>query len=124
MAVVVLLDDDPFVRDMAKEMLASAGHEVRPFGFASEAMEYMSTGPTDVLVTDIKLRGPIDGWAVAEAARRRSPEIPVIYITGYYDPREGERMVDGARLLRKPFFMKQLESAFDEVTAGRQSSQG
>ena len=54
----------------------------------------------DFLITDIRLPGAVDGWAVAEAARRRNPLLPVIYVSA--NPIDAARQVRGSAFLGKP----------------------
>jgi CheY-like chemotaxis protein len=37
----------------------------------------------DVLITDVKLPGSVDGWQIAERCREHAPELPAIYATGF-----------------------------------------
>lgn len=55
----------------------------------------------DLLVTDIRLPGPADGWTVAEEARRLRPDLPVIYVTGY--AAQSHREVPGSVIIPKPY---------------------
>ena len=63
---------------------------------------FSSANPSfDVLFTDIRMPGSVDGWGVAEAARRRTPEIKVIYATGLAD---ADRPIgDGEWRFQKPY---------------------
>lgn len=60
-----------------------------------------SIGEIDLLVTDIRLPGKVDGWAVAEEARRLRADLPVIYVTGYSG--QVTREVQGSVLIAKPY---------------------
>ena len=55
----------------------------------------------DILFTDIRLPGSLDGWEVARVARRARAALPVIYATGYTVDRMAE--VPGAIFLHKPY---------------------
>ena len=55
----------------------------------------------DILFTDIRLPGSLDGWEVARVARRARTALPVIYATGYTVDRMAE--VPGAIFLHKPY---------------------
>ena len=80
---VLVVEDDPFVREMAVAGLEDAGFEVIEAASGGEALELLQAGITlDALLTDIRLPGA-DGWAVAKAYRERFPDLPVLYVTGY-----------------------------------------
>jgi CheY-like chemotaxis protein len=68
----------------------------------------------DVLVTDIKLPGQMDGWQIAEQCRERDPELPVIYATGFSPVRA--RPVPGSLSLRKPFSPDEIVQAVRQLT--------
>ena len=66
-----------------------------------EALDWCKRHVADVLVTDVKLPGNIDGWQIAERCRESDPELPVIYATGYSPATP--RPVPGSRILNKPY---------------------
>jgi len=55
----------------------------------------------DVLFTDIRLPGDLDGWRLAATAREAKPELPVIYASGYVV--EKGAAVPGSIFLKKPY---------------------
>ena len=77
---------------------------------ALTVLEAKSTGFA-VLITDIRVGPPPDGWAVAHAAREANPAIGVIYITG--DSMEDWRAngVPDSVLITKPFVPAQIVAA-------------
>jgi CheY-like chemotaxis protein len=56
--------------------------------------------PIDLLVTDIRLPGPINGWDIAERYRELYGDVRVIYCSG--NPAAPERLVNGSIFLPKP----------------------
>ena len=66
------------------------------------ALSIIESGQTvDVLFTDMRLPGELDGWQLAATAREAKPELPVIYATGYTVDREAA--VPGSVFLKKPY---------------------
>ena len=57
----------------------------------------------DLLFTDIRFPGKLDGWAIAALVRRSRPGLPVIYATGF--SAEQPELVPGGKLFRKPYRM-------------------
>jgi len=55
----------------------------------------------DVLFTDIRLPGELDGWRLAAMAHEAKPGLPVIYVTGYNVNRDAA--VPGSVFLKKPY---------------------
>jgi CheY-like chemotaxis protein len=102
---VLVVEDDPFVREMAVTGLENAGFVVTEAASGGEALNFLHAGiAVDALLTDIRLPGA-DGWTVAKAYRERFPNLPVLYVTGY-----AERMqpVPGGIILSKPYRMAQV----------------
>jgi CheY-like chemotaxis protein len=102
---VLVVEDDPFVREMAVAGLEEAGFEVTEAAGGREALDLLQAGiAVDALLTDIRLP-EADGWVVAKAYRERFPDLPVLYMTGY-----AERMqpVPGGIILAKPYRMAQV----------------
>jgi CheY-like chemotaxis protein len=80
---VLVVEDDPFVRDMAVTMLEDAGYEVIEVARGGQALTLLQAGiAVDALLTDIRIPEP-NGWEVAKAYRERFPDLPVLYVTGY-----------------------------------------
>jgi CheY-like chemotaxis protein len=99
---VLVVEDDPFVREMAVTGLGDAGFVVIEAASGRQALEFLQAGISiDALVTDIRLPGA-NGWAVARAYRERFPNLPVLYVTGYA---EQMQPVPGGIIISKPYRM-------------------
>jgi CheY-like chemotaxis protein len=97
-----VVEDEILLSEMVTEELEEAGFHVLSAFTGEEALTYLGGPDTiDLLFTDIRLPGGIDGWRVAEAARRLRPGLPVIYVTGYSV--EQPRTVSGSRFMTKPY---------------------
>jgi CheY-like chemotaxis protein len=80
---ILVVEDDPFVREMAVAGLEDAGFEAIEAASGGEALRLLQAGiAVDALLTDIRLP-EANGWAVARAYRERFPDLPVLYVTGY-----------------------------------------
>jgi two-component system, cell cycle sensor histidine kinase and response regulator CckA len=83
-AVVLLVEDEEFVREMASGILESAGHHVFQASNAAEAMglflRYRKI--INLLITDVVLPGK-SGHHLAEEVRVLSPELKIMFISGY-----------------------------------------
>jgi PAS domain S-box-containing protein len=111
---ILLVDDEPQVRELAARTLRGHGYSVVAVSDGEEACRWLERGePVDVLVTDVvmpRMQGP----ALAERVRRDRPDVRVLLITGYT-----ERTIDfsllGAGLLQKPFTPGSLLRAVREM---------
>jgi two-component system cell cycle sensor histidine kinase/response regulator CckA len=117
---VLLVEDDPDLRDMAEETLVSIGLEVTSTGTAEEALEYLgSQGRFDVLVTDIMLPGS-SGIELVTKARESEPHLQVLYMTGHSGATGGARIPrQGDQVLRKPYRPDALRLRVAELIASR-----
>ncbi|HVB89735.1 MAG TPA: response regulator [Beijerinckiaceae bacterium] len=100
--IVLIVEDEPLVREIIVIELEEAGFEVLEAQTGEEAADAIERGTRiDLLFTDLRLPGALDGWDVAERARRRDAAMPVIYATGY--SQGDERRVPGSVFLTKPY---------------------
>ena len=76
------MDDEESIRDLLAKTLALAEYEVETAPDGRTAAERLRLGSYDLLVTDLKMPG-LDGLSLIREARRLSPSLPVIIITGF-----------------------------------------
>lgn len=98
---ILVVEDDALIREFVAEALRDEGFDVIQASTGEEALTWCKQRVADVLVTDIRLPGKIDGWQIAERCREHDPELPVIYATGF-SPVEA-RPVPGSVSLQKPY---------------------
>jgi excisionase family DNA binding protein len=79
---ILIVDDEPAVRDLLAKTLQSADYEVDTAPDGHTAIEYLDARGYDLLITDLRMPG-MDGLSVIREGRRRSAGLPVIVITGY-----------------------------------------
>ncbi len=101
--LLLLVEDDPLVRSTLAEALTGAGFEVLEAETAEAALDMVAQrDDLSVLFTDINLPGA-DGFALARAARRLRPKLPVVYASGRFREPDARRALPGAAFLAKPF---------------------
>jgi CheY-like chemotaxis protein len=105
---ILVVEDDPFIREMAMTGLEDAGYEAIEAASGGEALRLLHAGiAVDALLTDIRMP-EANGWEVARAYRERFPDLPVLYVTGYA---EQMQPVPGGIIISKPYRMSQVVSA-------------
>ncbi|HYE00825.1 MAG TPA: response regulator [Alphaproteobacteria bacterium] len=116
---VLVIEDEALVRDMIVEFLEESGFVVVAAETGEEGLRRLEAGTerVDLVFTDIRLPGAVDGWQLAERARTLRPGIPILYATGYSV--EQPRQVPGSRLLAKPYRLDAVLEALQELGAGR-----
>jgi CheY-like chemotaxis protein len=118
MLTVLVVDDEPDVRLIARLVLAAAGFEVREVESGEAALAELHGGRSpDVLLLDVRMPG-IDGWEVLRQLRSEPnlAELPVVVFTADLGARaEAKAHVDDAHLfVSKPF---QADELLDVVRA-------
>ena len=113
---VLLVEDEPAVRDVARDFLAAAGYRVLTAEDGERAMLVAAREATiDVLVTDIvmpKMRGP----ELARELLRWKPGVKVVYMSGYLEPGEADDdFLKDAFFLNKPFSRDELVNQVAEA---------
>jgi CheY-like chemotaxis protein len=101
---IVVADDDEMVRTYLVDVLDQAGYETLPASNGPAALDILvQRRDARALVTDIKM--PLmDGFTLAQQARRSRPDLGVVYVSGYVDDAETVRAaVPGSSFLTKPF---------------------
>lgn len=85
---VIVVEDEDFTRAMVAATLAARGFEIcLQTPSAREALKFASENPLDVAILDLHLgKGPT-GLDLAIALRKRSPQIGIVILTSYEDPR-------------------------------------
>jgi signal transduction histidine kinase/CheY-like chemotaxis protein len=113
---VLLVEDDEEVRALLIDVLNSHGLHVTPVGSAEEALVIEAQQPFDLLLTDIGLPGA-SGPELARQIRRRSPRLPVLFISGHSgDIFEDEGELESPRgFLQKPFSSRALVASLHEL---------
>jgi CheY-like chemotaxis protein len=116
---VLLVEDEPFIRDMTAEILRDEGFDVAEAWNGDEAVRLLDVSDIfHVLCTDVRMPGLLDGIEVAAYARTLYPAIPVLVVSGYAG-QLGERLrsfVPEAVFISKPYEPSQIVAAVRRLT--------
>ena len=115
--VILVIEDDPPIQIVVEDALTDGGFEPAIAPSGEEAVTLLKGGHTKyrALVTDINLRGRMDGWEVAKQAREIDPEFPILYITAANADQWPSHGVPNSILLTKPFAPAQLVTAVSQL---------
>jgi two-component system capsular synthesis sensor histidine kinase RcsC len=107
---VLVADDNDAVRDILSKTLSFWGYAVTPAVNGLEAGTLFLTGAYDLVITDLQM--PLmNGWELARLIKERSPNTPVMVVSGASDQMHWEktkiRCVDA--IILKPFRLKEIE---------------
>jgi CheY-like chemotaxis protein len=114
--VLLLVEDDAGIRELARKILVSAGVSVHDVADGSAALDLWAArkGEIDLVLTDLVLPGELSGRDIALVVLRDRPELPVLYMSGFADDGEEHPYLTLKNFLRKPFSpdaLRQLISA-------------
>jgi len=116
--LVLVVEDDPDVRDYTVEMVGSLGYSVLSASDGASALRLLdSNREVALLFTDVGLPGGMNGRQLAEQALRRRPRLKVLYTTGYARNaivHQG-RLDPGVEVLFKPFTYSDLATRIRRV---------
>ena len=119
-AVRVLVVDDEFVvRDFVSRILRQAGYQTETASDSGVALRIAEESPSlDLLVTDVKMPGA-SGADLARVLLRRNPHLKVLFLTGYADSLDQDRMTTSQQaILSKPCSIAQLLHAVSLILFG------
>lgn len=108
---ILVVDDDPSVREVVSAMLADAGYKVTAAASGEEglALLYDPSVKVEWLLVDFAMPG-MNGAAVAARAHELRPELPILIMSGYMD-QSGIRNAWSGPVLGKPFDLQTLQEA-------------
>jgi DNA-binding response OmpR family regulator len=115
---VLVIDDEPLIRDLFAEFLELLGYEADVAVDGREGLARFDPLVHEVVITDFLMPG-LTGLEVAAAIRARSLTTPILMISGSAEPRAEWRAAEaGLRFLHKPIGFAQFRAALAEVGWG------
>jgi len=121
-ALILVVDDEPDIRELIAINLEAAGHRVATAGNGAEALAAVKVEAPDVIFLDVMMPN-VDGWTVLDTLKSESDadlaSIPVFMVTGMAAPEHRVRGgIEGAvRYITKPFDPAKLVAAVADVLA-------
>jgi CheY-like chemotaxis protein len=121
-ARILIAEDEDSVRTLVSRALNEDGHQAIATADGAEALDELqrSGASIDLLLTDIRM--PVmDGLALALAAARDFPRLPILLMTGYADQRQRANGLEAliVDIVSKPFTLAELRLSIAAALAGR-----
>jgi CheY-like chemotaxis protein len=114
---LLVIDDEPAVRETSCELLRFLGYDVEAARDEADGLDRLARERFDLVVTDLHMPH-LDGWDVLKSARAIVPGMPVIILTGTGTDEDLERArAHGVRLLSKPLNLQALKAAVRDSLA-------
>jgi CheY-like chemotaxis protein len=120
MSVILIVEDDVFIRDMAESMIGDWGYDILSACDVPEALVHLKSGSAiDALFTDVDLNGQtLGGCDVARRGILLRPGLRVLYTTATRDPATMRaRFSPGTHFLPKPYTERQLDTSVQNLFA-------
>ena len=115
--VIVVIEDDYSIQGVVDDALIEGGFATDIFSSGEEALTLFRSGLKNykALVTDVALKGRLNGWEVAAQFREANPAFPVIYMSGAHADEWASKGVPNSIMLAKPFAPAQLVTAVSQL---------
>lgn len=112
---ILVVDDDEGVRRFVAEGLESFGYHITQAASGADAVTMLDAELPDVMIVDFAMPG-MTGIELAEDARRRAPDLPIIMVTGYAEEGVSADTSLITHIVRKPFKIDALVGVLDMTT--------
>ncbi|HST37312.1 MAG TPA: response regulator [Allosphingosinicella sp.] len=107
-ARIAVIDDDEDVRTFLADVLVGLGHSVETLDGAEAALAALAERAPDLALIDFAMPG-MNGAELARALRRRHPDLPIVFVTGFAESDQLEGALGSeVAVLRKPFGIDEL----------------
>ncbi len=115
---VLVIDDEEQNREICREFLATAGHEVDTAASGAEALALLAGQGYDVVITDLSMPG-LSGWDVARDVKRNSPDTRVMLLSGWGIQQDEANVQDAGvdLVMSKPVEMDVLLGSVQQLLA-------
>jgi DNA-binding response OmpR family regulator len=112
-AILLLIEDDPILRDVLEVALVDAGFTTITASDGTKGLAELDADATRfrAVITDIRLGNGVDGWDVSRHARELVPEMPIVYMSGDSSQDWPKKGVPSSVMIAKPFVPVQLITA-------------
>ncbi|MBI3968956.1 MAG: response regulator [Chloroflexi bacterium] len=112
---ILVVDDDPWIRDLVELALSGEGYRVATAENGCEALRLVDEDPPRLILLDMRMP-VLDGWQFAERYRQKpEPRAPIVCITAAVDAPRSSAEISAAAVLEKPFNLDDLFRVVDQL---------
>jgi CheY-like chemotaxis protein len=118
MSLVLVVEDEPLIRMSTVDAVQKAGFDVLEAATGEQALDLLAKGhPVSIVLTDIEMPGPVDGFELADCVHEYWPQVRVVFLSGRID--SYDRWINAEDgLLCKPVFPEQITETLREIVSG------
>jgi two-component system NtrC family sensor kinase len=115
--ICLIVDDEPSIRTYLRAILQREQIQSLEADSAAQALQIVQklNGRLDLIVSDIKMPGEMDGIDLAHSVRQSFPAVPVILISGYADAEAVKQAAAMFEFIQKPFVPEAILVAVKKV---------
>lgn len=115
--LILVIEDEYSIQGIVEEALTEAGFATDILSSGEEALTLFRGRLKNykALVTDVGLKGRVNGWDVAAQIRETDPGLPVVYMSGAHAEEWASKGVPNSVMLAKPFAPAQLVTAVSQL---------
>ncbi len=114
---IIIVDNNEVLLNMLRTGLSKEGYRCETTTSSQDALEYVAEKHFDVLITDIVMPG-LDGFELAEKAKKLRPGMAVIIMTGFIDDFSYDKAMEAGAsdFIKKPFTLSEMKMRLHHVT--------
>jgi DNA-binding NtrC family response regulator len=123
--IVLIVEDETLIRLTLAEFLTDCGFEVREAVNADEALVALAKPDVniDIVITDVRMPGRIDGFGLAKWVRENRPGLPVMVASGDVgNANIAHELCAGERFFAKPYSLDAVEGHIRQTIARRMTA--
>ena len=83
MASILVVDDEAGIRELLSDVLGPEGHDVQQAADGTEGLRQLQQRAFDLMITDLRMPGPVDGMDLVRSAEHDAPEMQIIVLTAH-----------------------------------------
>ncbi len=113
---LLLVEDDPEILNILRDMLRLKGHRVMAVNDSEKALDIIDSNEFDLVLTDLGMP-VVSGWDIAKRVKQKDPKIPVVMITGWGAQFEDEDLTSRGvdLMLAKPLSWDKLLGSIEKM---------
>jgi two-component system cell cycle sensor histidine kinase/response regulator CckA len=119
--ICLVVDDEPAIRAYLRAILQLERFQCLEANNAAQALRIVQKldGRLDLVLTDIRMPGEMDGVDLAYSVQTLFPGVPVVLISGYADADGAQRISSKFEVIRKPFVPESILAAVKKAVESR-----
>ena len=122
---ILLIEDHKITLDVLAENLVNLGHHIQKADSGMAGIKMFKDGNYDIVITDVGL-SDISGWAVSKKIKDISPQVPIVFITGWGNQLSSSQLKECGvdYVLAKPFKIEEISSIIKKAIVSKKDVQG